>query len=133
MIQYLLDANVIIALLTGRHFPLEEKIRAHEADAIAVSSIVTFELYYGAFSSARLDRNLAAIDGMRFSVVPFDQDDARRAGAVRADLKARGTPIGAFDTLIAGQALGRNLTLVTNNVREFRRVPGLSVEDWLDG
>lgn len=123
----------MIALLTGRHFPLEEKIRAQKADAIGVSSIVAFELYYGAFASERLDRNLAAIDGTRFSVVPFDQSDARRAGAIRAELKAQGTPIGPFDVLIAGQALARNLTLVTNNVREFRRVPNLKVEDWLSG
>ncbi len=122
----------MIALLTGRHFPLEEKIRAQEASAVGVSSIVAFELYYGAFASARLDRNLAAIDRMRFSVVPFDQSDARRAGAIPAELKPRGTPIGPFDILIAGQALARNLTLVTNNVREFRRVPNLKVEDWLE-
>ena len=132
MIRYLLDTNVMIALLTGRHYPLEEKIRTQEADTIAISSIVVFELYFGAFGSTRLDRNLAAIDNTRFASVPFDAEDARRAGAVRADLKARGTPIGPYDVLIAGQALARNLTLVTSNVGEFRRVPNLKVEDWLD-
>jgi tRNA(fMet)-specific endonuclease VapC len=132
VIRYLLDTNVMISLVTERHFPLEEKIRAHGPDTIAISAIVAFELYFGAFDSARRDHNLATIDGARFPVVAFDQSDARHAGAIRADLKGRGTPIGPFDVLIAGQALARNLTLVTKNVREFRRVPDLSVEDWLD-
>jgi tRNA(fMet)-specific endonuclease VapC len=67
-----------------------------------------------------------------FKVLGFDANDARHAGQVRASLAAAGTPIGPYDVLIAGQALARNLTLVTSNVREFRRVPGLRVKDWLE-
>lgn len=131
MIRYLLDTNVMIALLRSRHLSLEERIRAHGPTSVAVSSIVAFELYFGAFNSGRQTANLTTIDKIRFQLVPFDQIDARHAGEVRAALKRRGAPIGPFDLLIAGQALARNLTLVTNNMREFRRVPGLSVEDWL--
>ena len=91
---------------------------------------VAHELFYGAFKSRREGRNLDRLDAMRFPVIDFDRDDARQAGLVRAELAARGTPIGPYDVLIAGQALARNLTLVTRNTREFSRVPELRVEDW---
>ncbi len=74
----------------------------------------------------KLERFLAIFD-----VAPFDDAASRRHGAVRAFLKARGTPIGPLDTLIAGHALMLNATVVTNNIGEFARVPGLTVEDWL--
>ncbi len=111
-----------------------ERIRSHPPDTIALSSIVAFELYYGAFNSApSASEHRPRSKPLRFQVLPFDAEDARRSGEVRAALRTAGTPIGPYDILIAGQALARNLTLVTNNVREFRRVPGLAVEDWLDG
>lgn len=133
MTRYVFDTNVMIALTKGRHQQLEERIRIQEADAIAISSIVAFELYFGAFNSVRRSENLAVLGSLRFPILPFDANDAFHAGEIRAALKSKGTPIGPFDVLIAGQALARNLTLVTNNVREFRRVQGLAVEDWLDG
>jgi tRNA(fMet)-specific endonuclease VapC len=76
---------------------------------------------------------LGQIDVLRFEIVEFDQEDARRAGEIRAVLAKAGAPIGAYDVLIAGQALARSLTLVTHNVREFGRVEGLVVEDWEAG
>lgn len=87
-------------------------------------------LYSGAFKSRRLERNLAIVDGLRFEVVPFDQDDARRAGEIRAVLAAQGTPIGGYDVLIAGQASARGLTLVPRKLRVFTRVDRLQVENW---
>lgn len=132
MTRYLLDANVVITVLRTRASPLAERVYTHPADAISVSSIVAFELYYGAFKSSWPDQNLALLDVSRFQVLPFDANDARYAGQVRAELAKAGTPIGPYDVLIAGQALARNLTLVTSNVGEFRRVPNLKVEDWLD-
>lgn len=74
--------------------------------------------------------NVAVFDAFGFPIVEFDREDARQAGLVRADLAARGTPIGPYDVLIAGQALARGLTLMTRNTREFSRVPGLQIEDW---
>jgi tRNA(fMet)-specific endonuclease VapC len=88
------------------------------------------ELYYGAYRSERLEHHLSLVDGLLLEVVDFDRDDAREAGAVRAELAARGTPSGPFDMLMAGQARGRGLKLVTANVGEFLRVDGLVVEDW---
>lgn len=131
MIRFLLDTNVVVALINSSASRLAERIRSHPPDALAISSIVAHELYFGSFASARRAFNLGAIEALKFAILPFDAEDARRSGQIRAALRSAGTPIGSYDVLIAGQALARNLTLVTNNIREFRRVPGLAVEDWL--
>ena len=106
--------------------------RLHEQPAVnvGVSSLVLFELYYGAFRSARREHNQAVVDALRFQVLDFDQEDAVHAGAIRALLAHEGRPIGAYDVLIAGQARARGLILVTRNVREFERVPRLQIADW---
>lgn len=127
--SYLLDTNSVIALLKG-DAAAWEKLDAQSPDDCAISAIVAYELFYGAFKSQRRDENLARIDGLRFEVIDFDQNDARHAGEIRATLEAAGTPIGSNDILIAGQARSRDLTLVTRNVREFERVPDLKMERW---
>jgi tRNA(fMet)-specific endonuclease VapC len=75
-------------------------------------------------------QNVALIDALQFAVIEFDLEDARQAGGVRAVLAAKGTPIGPYDVLIAGQAMARDMILVTHNTDEFGRVPGLRFEDW---
>jgi tRNA(fMet)-specific endonuclease VapC len=97
---------------------------------VAISAIVVHELYYGAFKSQRVTQNVALVDALQFEVLEFDQDDAKHAGEVRALLAKRGTPIGPYDVLIAGQAKARQLTLVTHNTSEFSRVTGLRVQGW---
>ena len=129
MIRWLLDTNAVSSLLAGR-MPLARRVRLHAPSQIAISAIVAHELYYGAFRSRRRDSNLDLVDTLHFEVVPFDQDDARHAGAIRAALAASGTPIGPYDVLIAGQARSRGLVLVTANTGEFARVEGLAIEDW---
>lgn len=128
--RYLLDANAVIALLNDTTSPIARRIRRYTPRDIGVSAVVIHELYYGAFKSHRVDKNVARVDGLRFPVLEFDQEDARQSGAIRADLASKGTPIGPYDVLIAGQAKARKLTLVTHNTTEFQRVPGLKVEDW---
>ncbi len=95
-----------------------------------ISAIVAHELFYGAYKGQRTERSLAQIDGLRFEILEFDQEDARCAGEIRAGLAKSGAGIGPYDVLIAGQALARGLTLLTHNVREFGRVEGLKVQDW---
>lgn len=95
-----------------------------------IASIALHELYYGAYKSARVEENLARIDSMRIAVLPFDTEDARQAGEIRSTLARAGKTIGPYDSLIAGQAKARSLTLITHNVAEFSRVVGLRVEDW---
>lgn len=79
---------------------------------------------------AVVEKNVVRVDALQFPVLEFDLEDARQAGQVRAHLASKGTPIGPYDVLIAGQAKARELTLVTHNTSEFKRVPGLKVEDW---
>jgi tRNA(fMet)-specific endonuclease VapC len=128
--KYLLDTNAVIALLNETKSRTARRARRHKPGDVGISAIVLHELYYGAFKSQRTVRNVAVVDTLQFSVVEFDEDDARQAGELRALLASRGTPIGPYDVLIAGQARARKLTLVTRNTAEFARVPGLRLEDW---
>lgn len=130
--RFLLDTNAVIAWRVRQDHALVTRLQRH-SDDVALSVMVIHELYYGAFNSDRLDRNLAQIAEIRLPILSFTDDDARAAGEVRARLRRQGTPIGPFDGLIAGQALARDLILVTNNTREFARVAGLRVEDWTTG
>ena len=128
--RYLLDANAVIALLNDTTSPIARRIRRYVPRDIGLPAVVIHELYYGAFKSQRVEKNVARVDGLQFPVLEFDQEDARQAGAIRANLASKGTPIGPYDVLIAGQAKARKLTLVTHNTTEFKRIPGLKVEDW---
>ena len=128
--RYLLDANVVIALLNDNHSRAARRARRHKPSDIGVPAIVVHELFYGAFKSQRPDRNVTLIDALQFEVLDFDKEDARQAGQVRAELTKQGTPIGPYDVLIAGQAKARNMVLVTRNTNEFGRVPGLRLENW---
>jgi tRNA(fMet)-specific endonuclease VapC len=134
-VNYLLDTNACIALMNGA--PAAVRIRFERAirakSQVCISSVVAFELWYGIAKSARVEVNTERLKALLSSSVlalPFGNDDARAAGSIRATLEAAGKPIGAYDYLIAGQALARQLTLVTANVSEFSRVKGLSWEDW---
>lgn len=128
--RYLLDANAVIDALNDPSSAVSRRLRRESPADIAISAVVAHELYYGAFKSARAERNVALVDALRFDVLPFDREDARKAGEVRAVLASGGRPIGPYDVLIAGQALSRQVTLVTRNVAEFSRIAGLAMEDW---
>jgi tRNA(fMet)-specific endonuclease VapC len=130
--RYLLDANVVITLLKDTTSPTARRARRERVDDIAISAIVSHELFYGAFKSRRRTQNLAVIDALQFIVLEFDKEDARQAGEIRALLASAGTPIGPYDVLIAGQAVARDMILITGNTREFGRVPGLRFENWQD-
>ncbi|MCX7673596.1 MAG: type II toxin-antitoxin system VapC family toxin [Thiobacillaceae bacterium] len=129
-LRYLLDTNAVIAVLNDPKGRVAQRLRTHRPEEVAVSVVVLFELYYGAFKSARRANNLALVDGLRFEVLPFEHEDARHAGEIRAELSTRGSPIGAYDVMIAGQARARGLVLVTRNLSEFQRVSGLACENW---
>lgn len=129
---WLLDTNAVIALVTRRSEALRRRVEAAEPGTLATSAIVTHELYFGAYRSQKVEFNLETLR-LLFAdlvVLDLDREDARIAGEIRAALARQGMPIGPYDVLIAGQAKARGLTLVTNNLSEFRRVDGLSLEDW---
>lgn len=127
--KYLLDANAVIALMKGNEI-LTAELRRHRPQEFAVPAIVAHELFYGAYKSLRIVENLARIDTLQFDILEFDLNDARKAGEIRAALHASGTPIGPYDVLIAGQAVARDLILITRNLREFERVAELQAENW---
>lgn len=135
MTTYLLDTNACIALINGTEANVRRRFRRAVArkSVVMLSSIVAFELWYGVAKSQRPDRNrqrLEAFFAGPLEWTMFDEDDAEAAGAVRAELEAEGTPIGAYDVLLAGQARRRRAVLVTSNAKEFVRVAGLRWEDW---
>jgi tRNA(fMet)-specific endonuclease VapC len=132
---YLLDTNACIALINGTPKEVRRRFqRAVNRDAtMVVSSIAAFELWYGVAKSQRKEANMHRLHAFfagPLESTPFDDEDAREAGLVRAELEVAGKPIGAYDVLIAAQARRRGATLVTSNIGEFDRVTGVKWEDW---
>jgi tRNA(fMet)-specific endonuclease VapC len=135
MTTYLLDTNACIALINGTEINVRRRFKRAVAreSVILLSSIVAFELWYGVAKSQRKDSNTQRLEtflGGPLEWALFDEDDARAAGTVRAELEIVGRPVGAYDVLLAGQARRRGATLVTSNTKEFARVQGLKWEDW---
>jgi tRNA(fMet)-specific endonuclease VapC len=134
-VNYLLDTNACIAIINGSPASVRPRLERALKDgaSVAVSAVVAFELWYGAAKSARRQANRQRLETFfagPLELVSFDDEDARAAGEVRAALESAGTPIGAYDLLIAGQALRYDATLVTANTAEFSRVGDLRWEDW---
>jgi tRNA(fMet)-specific endonuclease VapC len=132
VITHLLDTNSVIALLSRKSEKIAERILTRPPGSLALPTIVAHELYFGAYKSGRVVQNLETLRLLTgdIPVLDFDKQDARCSGELRAQLAGQGTPIGPYDVLIAGQAKARGMIVVTNNVGEFVRVAGLSVEDW---
>ena len=132
---YLLDTNACIALINKR--PPSVRTYMHQelsrGSEVYTSSIVVFELWYGVSKSQRREANTQVLIGFLsgpIHSVAFDNEDARVAGEIRAEMEAAGRPVGDYDLLIAGQALRHKMTLVTANTKEFGRIKGLSSQDW---
>jgi tRNA(fMet)-specific endonuclease VapC len=132
---FCLDTNVVIFAINGRRPKIVERLHRElvAGTPMVVPAIVLFELEYGCAKSKRREHSRRALEiflSAGFDQPPFDIEDAREAGEIRAVLEASGQPIGPYDTLIAAQVRRRRATLATLNAREFERVPGLRVEDW---
>ncbi len=133
--NYLLDTNIVIALLKNRPASVRGRLRrvASRGGTIALSSIVVYELWYGVARSEHRRENterLRIFLSGNIAILPFDEEDAVTAGDLRATLEAAGTPIGPYDLLIAAQALRSRATLITANVSEFAHVRDLVWQDW---
>ena len=129
---YLFDTNILIHLDRHGDLELAERVQSVMSDS-GVSSIAVMEMYYGVARSTHIEPNLIKTKSLLsiFPIFEFTAADAFETGMLRAELRRAGTPIGPFDVCIAGQARARKLTLITANVHEFERVPGLRVENWL--
>jgi len=133
--RYLLDTNICIYVAKGRPAPVMSHFaRLKQGDA-GISVVTYLELVYGAWKSARFEENFARIATFERLVPaqPLDGTVARHYAKLRTDLERAGSQIGPYDMLIAAHALSLGATLVTNNVREFSRVPGLRLENWAKG
>ena len=130
--KFLLDTNICVFLIRKRSDSIRAHILRHQVGEIGVSSITEAELRFGADKSSDPVKNHAILDRffLTLPVLDFDSDCAREYGKIREFLEKNGSPIGSLDTLIAAHALSAGLTVVTNNTREFQRMPGLSVVDW---
>ncbi len=130
--MYLLDTNICIYLIKKRPEIVLKKFRSYSISMFKVSAVTIAELYYGVSKSERRKMNGDALIQFLspFEFIPFTDGDAIAYGGIRAELERKGQIIGPYDLQIAAQAISRKMTLVTNNVKEFQRVPGLVLENW---
>jgi tRNA(fMet)-specific endonuclease VapC len=131
MLEYMLDTNICIYVIKNRPAALRERFD-QLAEALCISAITLGKLLYGVQKSARRSQNLQAVEQFtaRLEVLPFSVKAAAHFGQIRAELARVGLLCGGYDMLIAAHARSEGLTLITNNIREFQRMPGLRIENW---
>ena len=131
---YMLDTNICIYAIKNKPPKVFAELQKHDPSEICISSVTYAELVYGVEKSAAVDKNRLALALLLadISILGFDAEAADEYGAIRAHLERNGSPIGPLDMMIAGHARSRGCTLVTNNVREFERVPDLLIENWAE-
>jgi tRNA(fMet)-specific endonuclease VapC len=131
-VKYLLDTSICVELIRGRRARMIKQMAERPTAHFALSAITVAELQYGAEKSQRPQHQRQALEKflLPFTILEFDYDACVAYGKIRAHLEAGGTPIGSLDTLIAAHAVSRGLVLLTRNLTEFKRVPGLKAENW---
>ena len=131
--KYMLDTNICIFIIKHKPESVIMKFLSHSPEDLCISAITYAELVHGVEKSQAVAKNRLALSLMlsTIAVLDFDADAAVEDGRIRTALEKKGTPIGPLDMLIAGHAQSKGLTVVTNNTREFRRIEGLCVEDWV--
>jgi len=132
MLKYMLDTNIVIYTIKNKPTAVREAFTRHYGQ-MCISSVTLMELIYGAEKSANVERNLRDVEGFaaRLEVLPYEDRAAEHSGQLRAELARAGTPIGPYDQMIAGHARAEGLILVTNNIKEFERVEGLRLDNWV--
>ena len=131
--NFLLDTNICIYIIKQKPPEVLQKFKVYNVGDIGISSISVAELEFGVYKSKFPERNQQALEQflLPLTIVDFDAGAANMYGKIRAILDKQGTPIGSLDTLIAAHALSLQITLITNNVKEFSRVPNLKLENWV--
>jgi len=132
--KLMLDTNICIALIKRKPKDILDKFSAYQVGDICISSVTLAELRYGVAKSQFKEKNQAALDEfiLPLEVMSFDESAAMVYGNLRATLEKQGTPVGSLDTMIGAHALSLNAIIVTNNTKEFNRIQGLKVVDWLN-
>jgi tRNA(fMet)-specific endonuclease VapC len=134
MIRFMLDSKICIYTIKNRPAEVRDRFNRH-SQHLCISAITLAELMFGAEKSAKASHNLAVVESFsaRLETLAFDEAAATHYGQICADLERQGQPIGPNDLMIAAHARSRSLVLVTNNEREFQRIDGLRLENWLAG
>jgi len=129
----MLDTNICIYIIKNRPLSVKERLKEFEIGEICISSITVSELMYGAYKSQFVEKNLKALEAflMPFEIVDYDFNASVEYGKIRASLEKKGKTIGNMDMQIAAHALSLGLTLITNNTKEFERVEGLKLDNWI--
>lgn len=129
--MFLLDTDTIIFSLKGND-SVKQSLHKHINDPIKTTAVTLMELYYGAYKSQRITANLARLKMLErnMEIISPDEKSAEIFGMIKADLEKQGTPLDDFDIIIASCALVHNLTLVTNNIKHFKRIDGLRLANW---
>lgn len=130
----MLDTNICIYLIKKKPAVVLERFRQTDISEISISSITLSELFYGVSKSSKPEQNFIALTQFvaPLEILPFGGEAAQYYGDLRAHLEKQGTPIGSLDMLIAAHAISTPTTLVTNNEKEFQRVPNLNIENWVN-
>ena len=130
--KYMLDTNICIYLIKKKPQKILQKFNQFELSQLGISSITFGELLYGVYKSSEITQNKLALAQFvaPLEIVPYNDEAADYYGKVRTFLEKQGTPIGSLDMLIAAHALSLGFILVTNNVKEFSRIPSLKIENW---
>ena len=131
--KYLLDTNICIYIINNNPKIVLNKFKKHDVGDIVLSTITKHELLYAAYKSKYIKKNIEAINQFcsPFEILAFDEKEADICGRIRADLEVQGNIIGAMDLQIAAIAMSYDFTLVTNNEKEFNRIKGLNIENWV--
>ena len=131
--MYLLDTNICIYIIKKKPIEVFEKFKQLEIGTLKISSITVAELYFGAYNSQNIEKNIETVKNflLLFEIVDFDRKASIEYARIKADLRRKGQVIGELDMQIAGIALSNNLVLVTNNEKEFVRVSNLKIENWI--
>jgi tRNA(fMet)-specific endonuclease VapC len=133
-LKYLLDTNICIYIIKKKDPGILRRLQSYKEGEIGISSITIAELEYGVARSTQSQRNRLALASflIPFEIIDFDQEAATDYGLIRAWLEREGKPIGSMDMLLAAQARSKGIVLVTNNENEFRKVPGLKLDNWTE-
>ena len=131
--KFLLDTNICIYIIKRKPHDVIERFMQTKISQIGISSITLSELFYGVSKSSKPEQNQIALTQFvaPLEILPYSDEAAHYYGALRAYLEKQGTPIGSLDMLIAAHALSVNCTLVTNNEKEFTRIPNLKIKNWI--
>jgi tRNA(fMet)-specific endonuclease VapC len=131
--KYLLDTNICIYIIKRKPPKIFKKFESLKIGDVAISSITLAELEYGVYKSTQPEMNMIALTKFLapISILPFEDNAAKAFGIIRTNLELKGLPIGPYDLLIAAHAHSLGLKLVTNNIREFKRIKDLKLENWI--